>query len=105
MFILKIQTGGSLDTGGQLKQNKQGMVTCCRIFCVRDWSRVACRRFAAAATERKARPSGALPEGHAHMLFVFCFYKVEFIQNLCWTMKQYMHRLWRACTNTPACAV
>ena len=25
-------------------------------FCVRDWSRVACRRFSAAATERKARP-------------------------------------------------
>jgi len=46
-----------------------------RIFCVRDWSRVACRRFSAAATERKARPSGALPEGHAQICAFFLFFK------------------------------
>jgi len=31
---------------------------------------VACRRFSAAATERKARPAGVFPAGHAHMFFL-----------------------------------
>ena len=40
------------------------------------FERVACRRFSAAATERKARPDRALfsPAGHAHMLFCICLF-------------------------------